>query len=573
MAEYALNPQKWREILGSFWHYTRYRLFVLMGLIILGGALEGIGILMFAPLIGGITGEESGVITGFLVSALESTGLRPDVPLLLIIIAGIFSLKAGFLFLQGSYAINITNSLSQNLRRDLAKRFFESRYVFISQYQIGTLNNLITIEVENFCGAFTKFVDLLVVLIYVGIYMSGAVALSPEVTVVAVVIGLAGIASVQKVTTRVRELSLQVTESNAGVNSRSVEFLQNLKYYQITGYGRRGLRRLQEQVERLIRDRIKMGELNLGISVLVEPVAVILVLSIFFYHFYFEKGVFEEIVILLMLFYRSFSKLMSFQVEWQRFNACVGGLRAVNDFLNISDEQKNKSIEGDAVPESFAIKLDRFSLRLGDKQVIKDVSIDLPDSAFLGIVGPSGSGKSSLLKSIVGLYQATDGMLSIGGVPQSRISWKRVRESIGYLQQTPTLFDASVRENILLWKEVSEHESTRVDKEVWAALTLAGCETFVKEMGGLQTILGSGGIELSGGQAQRLALARELMKKPKLLILDEPTSSLDKRGEERFVESVAKLKSMMTIIVVSHRPDTLSHCDQVITIVDGELQC
>ena len=152
MAEYELTPKKWREILASFWRYTGYKLFVLMGLIIVAGTLEGIGILMFAPLISGITGEDSGGISEWLVSVIQIVGIKPDISLLLVIIAGIFSLKAGLLFLQGSYAIKITNNLSKDLRRDLGKRFFESRYIFVSRYQIGTLNNLITIEVENFCG-------------------------------------------------------------------------------------------------------------------------------------------------------------------------------------------------------------------------------------------------------------------------------------------------------------------------------------------------------------------------------------------------------------------------------------
>lgn len=202
----------------------------------------------------------------------------------------------------------------------------------------------------------------------------------------------------------------------------------------------------------------------------------------------------------------------------------------------------------------------------------RELSLDLPEATFLGIMSPWGLGKPSLLKSIAGLYHPTDGSLSIGNVPQTEIAWAQFRESIGYLHQTPTLFDTSVEQNILLWRDISKREEGSIGQEIWDVMTLAGCRTLVEDLGRLEAILGSGGIELSGGQAQRRALARELIKKPKLLLVEEPTSSLDKQGEKFFVESVVKLKGTMTIIVVSHRLDTLSHCDQVVSILEGRVE-
>lgn len=546
-------------------------MFLLIGLIGLSGLTEGFGILMFIPLLSTLANSAPEGVAASLVQVLGWLGINPTLQALLVIIVSVFLLKAFISFLQGRYSIGLVNNMSRDLRRDVGEIYYKTKYELIAESKIGTLNNLLTLEVENFCGAFTKFIDLTVVIIYVGIYMTSCYVLSPNVTLSAVFLGIASILGLQSLTKKVRALSYQVTENNARVNSSSLEFLQNLEYYKITGFGKIGLDRLNAAVKNLVMKRIRMGRLNLGMSLSVEPSAVLLLCGLIFYHVQIRGGAIEDIVVLLLLFYRSFTKLMSFQVEWQRFNACLGGLFAVNEFLEVAGHSDKQDLSGDTQPNKFDISLENVTLARHGQEILKDINLRIENNEMIGIVGPSGSGKSSLIKVLLGLYPPTKGELTIGGVQNSDIDWRELRPYFGYLGQIPPIFDASVRDNLTLWQRICGNPDEMTDKRLWDVLSLADCAEPVRRIGGLDVPLGAGGVSLSGGQAQRLALARELIKSPRLLVLDEPTSALDSSAEKTFVKTLGKAKRLVTIIIVSHKKETLSACDRIIELKDGLL--
>ena len=566
-----LSWMRWNEIITSFLSYVSYRGLILLGLIFLSGLFEGFGIIMFLPLISSLSGQEPDGHAAWIISGLESVGINPTTPVLLLIIVVIFTAKGIVTFLQGNYSITLTNNLSKALRLDLAKYYAEARYSFTSTYSVGSLNNLATIEVENYCGAFTKLVDLTVVLVYVGIYVSGAVSLDLWVTVAAVSASMLGILSLQFFTRKVRSLSFAVTQSNAEVNSGFVEFLQHLTYYKITGSGDVAYRRISQRVANLIKNRIQIGRLNLMVSSTVEPVAVTLVCLILLYYLQGDVTELDQGIVLLMLFYRSFSKLMSFQVEWQRFNACIGGLFAVNKFFTKSRRAENSESMGSHLLSNFDIRMEQVNLSIAQTEILSRVDLEIREGERVGICGLSGSGKTSLIKIILGLYQPTKGRFMMGGMPHHSLDWGHLRERIGYLDQNPPILQGTVRDNVTFWKEVLDKGSESSDSQVWRALRRANAEEFVKKLGGLDAELGPGGVILSGGQAQRLALARELVKDPKLLVLDEPTSALDQSSEKNFLDFLYEIKPDATVIIISHKREVLESCQRIIEIDNGRL--
>ncbi len=201
-----------------------------------------------------------------------------------------------------------------------------------------------------------------------------------------------------------------------------------------------------------------------------------------------------------------------------------------------------------------------------DTPALKGITLDVPRGATVALVGESGSGKSTLTDLLIGLQRPDSGSILLDGVPLHEYDLSAWRRRIGVVPQHPVLFDLSVREN-LLWAKPNASED-----ELWAACSAAGVDRFLRELPqGLDTAIGDTGIRLSGGQAQRLALARAIVRQPSLLLLDEATSALDSESEAAVLESVHDVGGERTTIVIAHRLSTIASADRIYAMRAGEV--
>ena len=197
---------------------------------------------------------------------------------------------------------------------------------------------------------------------------------------------------------------------------------------------------------------------------------------------------------------------------------------------------------------------------------INGINLNIIKGKLTAIVGKSGSGKTSTIDLILGLFQPSEGEILLDGINLNKFNLNSFRAKIGYVSQDPQLFNVTLKEN-LLW---SAPEVT--DKEIWEACTLANSDSFIKEFPKkLDTMMGDRGIRLSGGQRQRIALARALVRKPQILFLDEATSSLDSESENLIKESINKLSQEITVVVIAHRLSTISNSDYVYVLETGKV--
>lgn len=209
-----------------------------------------------------------------------------------------------------------------------------------------------------------------------------------------------------------------------------------------------------------------------------------------------------------------------------------------------------------------------FQHRTAAFKAIDNISFKVEQGETIAFVGPSGSGKSTLVKLLVGLYRPKEGEIFYNGVRESDISFDELRNQIGFVTQDTQLFAGTIKENLLFV------HPTATDAEIVDALQKASCHSILaKANNGIDSIIGEGGLKLSGGEKQRLSIARSLLRQPHLLIFDEATSSLDSITEEeitRTIEEISSAKEQITVLI-AHRLSTIMHADRIFVLEKGKI--
>ncbi len=199
--------------------------------------------------------------------------------------------------------------------------------------------------------------------------------------------------------------------------------------------------------------------------------------------------------------------------------------------------------------------------------ILSKVSIEISKNTITGIKGETGSGKSTFVKLLMGLLEPSSGVIEIDNIPLKNIqnSWQG---KIGYVPQNFYILDDTIQENIIFSEEKSKIDSKKIDQ----ILKICELDNLIKELpNGLETIVGPGGKQLSGGQAQRLAISRALYKERNLLVFDEATNALDEKTENKILKNILSLRKTKTMIIISHNQKVLDNCDKIIEFKNGNI--
>ncbi|MFI7612976.1 ABC transporter ATP-binding protein [Nonomuraea terrae] len=218
-----------------------------------------------------------------------------------------------------------------------------------------------------------------------------------------------------------------------------------------------------------------------------------------------------------------------------------------------------------ASPTPAALEVRGVSYAYGQAEVLHDVTFDVPAGRTVALVGPTGSGKSTLVQLLVRLVDPTSGQVLLDGLDLREVAYGGIADSVALVPQQTFLFDDTVRGNVTLGGDVP-------DEDVWAALRLAQADGFVGRLpAGLDTRVGERGASLSGGQRQRVALARAVVRRPRLLILDDATSSVDPQVEAKILYGLRDAAEASTVVVVAYRMATIALADEVVYLDHGRV--
>jgi ATP-binding cassette subfamily B protein len=229
-----------------------------------------------------------------------------------------------------------------------------------------------------------------------------------------------------------------------------------------------------------------------------------------------------------------------------------------------------KPADPEPVDELMTLQFERVSFQHASSTclALDEISFSAARGDTIAFVGPSGAGKSTLVKLLVGLYAPKAGEILYNGIPSGRVDLDSLREEIGFVTQDTQLFSGSIRENLLFVNpKATDAECMQVLQQAAAHSLLARADR------GLDTLIGEGGVKVSGGEKQRLSIARALLRHPQLLVFDEATSSLDSLTEEeisRTIREVAANQEAITILI-AHRLSTVMHADRIYVLERGHI--
>jgi len=270
------------------------------------------------------------------------------------------------------------------------------------------------------------------------------------------------------------------------------------------------------------------------------------------------------LVALLGRMYAPVNSLLNIQVDWIRSMALF---TRIFDYFDMKREIENdpeaitlEVIAGD-------IKFDRVSFAYeSSRMILKDISFDLQQGKSVAIVGPSGAGKSTIVNLIPRLFDVTDGKITIDDIDVRKFDLGFLRRNVGVVSQDTYLFNSTIKENLLYAKADAS------DDELIQACKNANIHDFiVAQPDGYNTMVGNRGLKLSGGEKQRISIARVLLKDPKILIFDEATSSLDSISENLIQAAIDSLISTRTSIIIAHRLSTILAANEILVVKDGRI--
>jgi len=269
-------------------------------------------------------------------------------------------------------------------------------------------------------------------------------------------------------------------------------------------------------------------------------------------------------ILLVNQVYGPLGRLSEINVQIQQ---AWGGLERVFDLLDITPEIRNQADAIKQLPGDGRVVFDEVSFGYTpERPVLRDLSFELAPGVKMAVIGPSGAGKSTLASLVPRLYDVSQGRILIDGTDVRQIHLRTLRRMIGVVQQEPFLFSTSIKENILYGRR-----EARMD-EIVAAAQAANAHDFIEALPDkYDSLLGERGLNLSVGQRQRICLARTILKNPRVLILDEATSSLDSESENQVQAAMEELMKGRTSIIIAHRLSTIMGADAVIVLADGRI--
>jgi ATP-binding cassette subfamily C protein len=545
---------------------------LVVALSLAAGLSQAFGITLFIPLFQIMLGENApdNRIMQVMDRAFAAIGIEPSLPILLLVIT---------LFIVGGISINYFRRVIlfksmllyvEDARDRLIQGYLHANWSYLSQRATGVTLNQLLVQTFRAGTAIMQQTYAISDFIQITVLLGASALISLPLFLCTIVLGVLAVLALVPFRKRALVIGTAQVRAEERHSFYVVDYLKSLRLIKSTGTEDRifgAIRTLQDDLH----DAIMKKQDNLAKMEVVSQALPTLILSVILLFGYSLPGAdLTQILVFGMLLVRSAPLLVRLQQLYQTYIQETATIDAVRDAISEISAQSEKEtktlpafegLEGDIVLKNL-----QYRFPSSDGPALDDISITIGFCQMTAIVGRSGAGKSTLLEILCRLRKADSGTFLIDGKPLDGFDIGSWRRHIGYVAQDTVLFNGTIRDNLKIVKpDASEDDFTRVLEAANLSDVIRNTEH------GLDTMLGEGGVRFSGGQRQRLALARALMNQPSLLILDEATSDLDPVSEREVQNAIDNLVHKMTIVVVAHRLETIRNADRIYMLNDGRV--
>ena len=531
--------------------------------------------ILISVFFGVLVAASTSAIAWLLDPAIKKIFVEKDHSLIIIIplfIIVAFTIKGFALYFAKAIMISVAEEIKKILQSQMVKSLINADTQLIDQKHSGKFISNLTFDVNHITNMLSTailslFKDSLTLigLLFVMFYQNWKLSL-----IAIIMIPIAGMAS-KTLGKRIGKVVTEAQEKSGFLNTHLIELFKNHKLIKIFQREDYESRRTDGHLDQLKEKNIKINTIFVRLSPIMETLTGIMIAILIFYSGKLalkgeiEIGNFFSFLAAMMLAYQPVRALSTMNMILKQ------GLSAANRILPIIDNQnKIADQEGsqDIKITNSNIKFNNinFKYNIDEKDVLANVSLDIAGGKMTSLVGHSGSGKSTILNLIPRFYDVQSGDILIDNQSIYKVKIKSLRDKISLVSQDTTLFDDTIKNNIKYAKnDVS-------DEEIITAAKFSYAHEFIDKLPNkYETIIGENGIRLSGGEKQRLSIARAMIKKSPIILLDEATSSLDAETESKIQDALKILTKDRTTIVIAHRLSTILNSDQIYIIDEGNV--
>lgn len=558
-------------VLKRFFNFYPKKTLLLTFLLFLENVLEGLGISLVIPIFYKLLNQNdtSNSMVNWIDSLYLSFNIKPTISDILLGLIMAFAFKGGIMYASRIMVAKTSGHFLIDMQRKLFSQLLSARYSFFFDIKQGSLVNALTSEVTRAALTFIYTAQWLSSIFSLLLYVTWAVVISGKLTFLACLLACLAVAPLRRITKYCEEYGQKTTQLNEDIQSDLIETFSSIKIIKASANEELILKRFEKKIFDYGVNWYKTYFYSGGMAIFSQPIAVVVLSAILYFGHRLQVPV-PELLVFLLAFQKLIPTFTTMQSIKNNLMVVLPGFDRVESLLQDIRKAQERvgGIHVDQIKHEINLENVSFSYS-NNNELFNALNFTIPSGKTVAILGGSGQGKTTLVDLILGIYPIQDGEIFVDKNDLSMLDLKSWRKNISYVSQDTFLFHDTVKNNIT-WG----NSEIPMDEIILACKNAAAYDFIMGLDHGFDTLVGDRGIKMSGGQKQRIALARALVKRPKLLILDEATSSLDYESEFLIKDSIHHLKEKdkdLTIIMIAHRLATVQNADYIFVLGNGNI--